>query len=596
MKFGFEDIIGNSGVFADGDWVESKDQDINGNVRLIQLADIGDGEFLNKSSRFMTEEKALELGCTFLEPGDVLIARMPDPLGRACVFPELDQKAVTVVDVCIVRPMKNLTDPYWLKGLINTNRFRSEINKRITGTTRKRISRGNLSKLRFDLPPISDQIKIATLLKKVEDLIQKRKESIDLLDELMKSTFLDMFGDPVSNPNGFKKVELGTLGIWKSGGTPTRSVRRYFDGDIPWFTSGELNNKYVSNSENMITEEAVHDSNAKLIESGSLLLGMYDTAALKSSITVGVTSCNQAVAYAKLNEKECNTVFMYHLIQIGRAYFKKQQRGARQKNMNLTMIKGLEVICPSLPEQNKFASVTKNIDALKTQLASSLIDLQYLYNSLTQRAFKGELDLSKINVDHLLPKEVNTNPVLKANVAPKGKTEGVWKKAELKKSSRRKPKFSEDTAQERIGEVYEMLEEVGVKPKYNRLARKKLSQYASYAKIADAINKKYEGFHFTAEMILRFCKEELKVEQKYFTSKELKENRAVDETLGLQWRLFDALTKPEDEDDVKFLELEQVFYNAEDPQFELNIRKEDYPLIKNKSPQERSGVYLKLKA
>ena len=103
-------IIGENGVFVDGDWVESKDQDANGNVRLIQLADIGDGVFINKSNRFLTSEKAKELKCTLLKQGDLLIARMPDPLGRACIFPGLNMPCITVVDICIVRPDANIAD------------------------------------------------------------------------------------------------------------------------------------------------------------------------------------------------------------------------------------------------------------------------------------------------------------------------------------------------------------------------------------------------------------------------------------------------------------------------------------------------------
>lgn len=68
------------GLFVDGDWVETKDQDPNGQVRLIQLADIGDGVFRNRSSRFLTIDKANKLGCTFLQAGDVLVARMPEPV------------------------------------------------------------------------------------------------------------------------------------------------------------------------------------------------------------------------------------------------------------------------------------------------------------------------------------------------------------------------------------------------------------------------------------------------------------------------------------------------------------------------------------
>ena len=81
------EVVDIDGEFIDGDWIESKDQDPNGGVRLIQLADIGEGFFRDRSSRFLTHQKAVELRCTFLKPNDLLIARMPDPLGRSCIFP-----------------------------------------------------------------------------------------------------------------------------------------------------------------------------------------------------------------------------------------------------------------------------------------------------------------------------------------------------------------------------------------------------------------------------------------------------------------------------------------------------------------------------
>jgi len=111
------DLIGGEGVFVDGDWVESKDQDPDGDVRLIQLADIGDGEYRNRSSRFLTYDKAVELRCTFLKKGDVLIARMPDPLGRACIYPGDSKESVTVVDVAVVRSKNGDFSHRWLMYL-----------------------------------------------------------------------------------------------------------------------------------------------------------------------------------------------------------------------------------------------------------------------------------------------------------------------------------------------------------------------------------------------------------------------------------------------------------------------------------------------
>jgi type I restriction enzyme S subunit len=163
-----KDLISAGGVFVDGDWVESKDQDPEGDVRLIQLADIGEGAFLDKSARFLTSAKADELRCTFLKKGDVLVARMPDPLGRACIFPlEGDNRFVTVVDVCIIRTSS-----------INFLGTRKQIEDLQTGTTRKRISRGNLAHVTIPLPPLAEQKRIVAKIEELFSELEAGEESL----------------------------------------------------------------------------------------------------------------------------------------------------------------------------------------------------------------------------------------------------------------------------------------------------------------------------------------------------------------------------------------------------------------------------------
>jgi type I restriction enzyme, S subunit len=162
------DLIGANGVFSDGDWVESEDQDPNGDVRLIQLADVGDGAYVNKSNRFLTKSKARELHCTFLRAGDVLVARMPDPLGRACIFPGDNKDAVTVVDVCVIRGEQDHVDQQWLMHFINSPELRAEIHALQSGSTRRRISRGNLSTIPLRVPPRAEQTRI---VEKLEELL-----------------------------------------------------------------------------------------------------------------------------------------------------------------------------------------------------------------------------------------------------------------------------------------------------------------------------------------------------------------------------------------------------------------------------------------
>lgn len=175
------DIIGCGGLFADGDWVESKDQDPKGDVRLTQLADVGDGIYRNKSNRFLKYEKAVQLGCTFLQPNDLMVARMPDPLGRACIFPGDSKPSVTAVDVCIVRTGVNGADHQWLMHTINSPKFRSAIASLQSGSTRKRISRSNLAKIEFPLPPLPEQRRIVA---KIEELFTKLDAGIDALNKI----------------------------------------------------------------------------------------------------------------------------------------------------------------------------------------------------------------------------------------------------------------------------------------------------------------------------------------------------------------------------------------------------------------------------
>ncbi len=159
-----DQLIGKDGLFMDGDWIESKDQDQKGDVRLIQLSDVGDGEFRDRSDRYLTSQRAKELSCTYLKTGDVLIARMPEPLGRACVFPGVDQPAITAVDVAIVRSGKEGFDPQWFMYFVNAPYFRTAINRLQSGTTRKRISRKNLGTLELPTPPLPQQRRIVSAI------------------------------------------------------------------------------------------------------------------------------------------------------------------------------------------------------------------------------------------------------------------------------------------------------------------------------------------------------------------------------------------------------------------------------------------------
>ncbi|YAF94046.1 MAG: hypothetical protein AB3A66_15610 [Nodularia sp. CChRGM 3473] len=114
------ETVGNTGLITDGDWIISQNMSLNGEIRLIQLADIGIGEFLDRSQKFIPAEKFKELNCTELKEEDILISRMADPIGRACLLPQLNQKAITAVDVTILRTDRKIAVPMYVKYLCNT--------------------------------------------------------------------------------------------------------------------------------------------------------------------------------------------------------------------------------------------------------------------------------------------------------------------------------------------------------------------------------------------------------------------------------------------------------------------------------------------
>lgn len=154
-------FVSDSENFFDGDWVESKDQDPNGEIRLLQLADVGVGKFLDKSDRHVNQEAFDRLGCREVIPGDVLIARMPDPLGRACVLPEGLGRTITVVDVAVARVDRVSTIPSYLAYVLNSRRFRTLIESLQGGSTRQRISRSRLGQQR--IPAVDLDIQRATV-------------------------------------------------------------------------------------------------------------------------------------------------------------------------------------------------------------------------------------------------------------------------------------------------------------------------------------------------------------------------------------------------------------------------------------------------
>lgn len=157
------------GKLVDGDWIESKDQSESG-IKLLQLADVGVRTFINKSDRYISNDTFENLKCFEVLPGDVLIARMPEPIGRACIVENIDKQMITVVDCCVAR-VDNKSDSKFLMYALNSTEFLHKANALASGTTRQRISRKNLEQIKIPKPKLNVQKEIAASLDSIFEAI-----------------------------------------------------------------------------------------------------------------------------------------------------------------------------------------------------------------------------------------------------------------------------------------------------------------------------------------------------------------------------------------------------------------------------------------
>jgi len=180
------------GKFMDGDWIENKDMSDSG-IRLLQLADIGVNKFLNKSKRFISEDTFLRLKCTEVIPGDLIMARMPDPIGRTCEVPNINSKMITAVDCCIIRINESQHNKkYWL-FFLNSQKMKFYYERVSSGTTRQRISKKNLEQLSVPIPELKIQSKIADQLSEIQNIIDQYNLQLISIGNINKHLVNEIF-------------------------------------------------------------------------------------------------------------------------------------------------------------------------------------------------------------------------------------------------------------------------------------------------------------------------------------------------------------------------------------------------------------------
>lgn len=209
--------------FTDGDWIEAKDQS-NSGVRLIQTGNVGLGEYIDKQNnkKWISKETFERLNCEEVFSGDILISRLPEPAGRACIVPNLGTKMITAVDCTIVRTATQVNPKYLLQYLSSQSYF-DEVNTCLAGGTRQRISRSNLATFDVSMPvKYEEQKAIGEFLCGMDHLITLHQRKRGRLENIKKAMLEKMFPK-----NGADVPEVRFAGFTEA--WEQRKVGEYYD-------------------------------------------------------------------------------------------------------------------------------------------------------------------------------------------------------------------------------------------------------------------------------------------------------------------------------------------------------------------------------
>ena len=181
-------------VFVDGDWIESKDQSENG-IRLVQTGNIGFGFFKNKidKARYISETTFKRLNCTEIFPNDILTSRLPDPVGKSCLIPNISSRMITGVDCTIIRTKKNVILTPFLLYYQMSEDYLNQVKSMITGTTRSRISRKKLGLINVPIPPIEEQKRIHEKIDLEKEVIEGNKKLIKIYEKKINDKIKELF-------------------------------------------------------------------------------------------------------------------------------------------------------------------------------------------------------------------------------------------------------------------------------------------------------------------------------------------------------------------------------------------------------------------
>jgi len=329
-----------------------------------------------------------------LEVGDILMSHINSEkhLGKVALFQEI-VPVIHGMNLLCLRAKKSLNSKFALY-FFRTNLFMGQLSK----ITKKSVNQasfnvGSLKLLKIPLPPLETQKQIVDLLDRAQALIDKRKEQIVLMDQLLQSLFYDMFGDPVTNPMGWPTSTLGAISEVKTGSTPSRKIDNYWNVENHyWVKTNEVNGTVIDTTDEMISDLALEKTSVSILPANTILIAMYGQGKTRGRVGIlGIEATTNQACAALLPSQKINTSYLFNYLKMSYQVLRNLGRGGNQPNLNLSLVREFSIFLPPVNIQNTYADRVQKIEAQKEAMTVSLKELEDNFNSIMQRAFKGEL-------------------------------------------------------------------------------------------------------------------------------------------------------------------------------------------------------------
>jgi len=338
----------------------------------------------NKVSPETAEQNRLKL----IKKGSILLPRSGSVALNHRVILGMDAYMVSHLCALEIKDTRAVYNKFLYYHLTTIN-F-SNITKKTTGLDA--ITFEDLARVRIPLPPLPIQKQIAEILEKADEAKQKRKEANKLTDEFLQSVFIEIFGDPVKNPKGWEVMKLGE--VFDSIRYGTGSPPTYIENGIPFIRATNIKNNSIVENDLVFISKLEADKIKKCeLREGDLII-------VRSGVNTGDAAVvpkefdGAYAAYDLIIElKKVHSVFYSFLINssYGKAIIGPLSRRAGQPHLNAEQLREIEFYFPPLSLQQKFAEIVNKTEALKEKQKQSEQELEKLFQSLMQKAFKGKL-------------------------------------------------------------------------------------------------------------------------------------------------------------------------------------------------------------